>query len=388
MKTSLFLISILASISLFAQPFQVGHTTITFIDSSRNNRNIATEIYYPADVAGDNVPFTLANDGKFPVIGFGHGFVMTWDAYANIWNATVPEGFIIGFPKTEGGISPSHDEFGNDIAFVIAQLSALGNNSASLFYNRVDTMNCAMGHSMGGGAAFLAAQNNPAIKAMATLAAAETNPSAIQAASAISIPSLVFAGSNDCVTPPITNQLAMYNGLPASCKTYLSISGGSHCQMAESNFLCGIGESSCSPQPSISRADQHNVINRYLLPWLKYELKADCSAGHQFDSLLVMDPAITYLKSCILCSALSTQNQTNDSRVTIYPNPFNNEINIAISSTEPAEFTLYDLYSRRILQQSFTGKYYLDAQHIANGVYIYKVSMGGALIGLGKLVKQ
>lgn len=29
-----------------AQPFQVGHTTITFTDPGRNNRSIATEIYY------------------------------------------------------------------------------------------------------------------------------------------------------------------------------------------------------------------------------------------------------------------------------------------------------------------------------------------------------
>src|SRR5690242_57008 len=84
--------------NLFAQPFQIGHTTITLIDSTRNNRAIPTEVYYPADVAGNNVPVTLATGDKFPVISFGHGFVMTWDAYQNIWDALVPEGFIIAFP--------------------------------------------------------------------------------------------------------------------------------------------------------------------------------------------------------------------------------------------------------------------------------------------------
>ena len=115
------LLLILFCNNLIAQHFQVGHTTITLIDTSRSSRAIPTEIYYPADVAGNNVPFTIATNDKFPVISFGHGFVMTWDAYQNIWDAVVPEGFIIAFPKTEGSLSPSHAEFGKDIAFVISE---------------------------------------------------------------------------------------------------------------------------------------------------------------------------------------------------------------------------------------------------------------------------
>ena len=37
---------------VFGQPFLIGHTTITLVDGSRGNRNIPTEIYYPAEVAG------------------------------------------------------------------------------------------------------------------------------------------------------------------------------------------------------------------------------------------------------------------------------------------------------------------------------------------------
>jgi hypothetical protein len=51
---------------------------------------------------------------------------------------------------------------------------------------------------MGGGSSFLAVQYNPAITAIANLAAAETNPSAIAAAANITIPALVIAGANDC----------------------------------------------------------------------------------------------------------------------------------------------------------------------------------------------
>ena len=147
-----------------AQPYAIGHTTITIVDSSRGNRSISTEIYYPADAAGINVPMSTLNNEKFPVLIFGHGFLMTWDAYQNIWESLVPRGFIMAFPKTEGSISPSHLEYGKDLAYVSNQVYNLSLLPNTIFTNRVSFMNAVMGHSMGGGAAFLAAQLNPNIK--------------------------------------------------------------------------------------------------------------------------------------------------------------------------------------------------------------------------------
>lgn len=304
-KNIVAVLAISGSVSGYAQPFQTGHTSVTFNDPARSNRSIATEIYYPADVEGSNVPVTLAVQDRFPVLVFGHGFTMTWSAYENIWTGLAPQGFILAFPKTEGSLFPSHSAFAADLAFVAAQLQVLGQSSTSLFYQRIDSMSCVMGHSMGGGAAFLAAQQSPSIKAIATLAAAETSPSAINAAASLSIPSLLLAGGNDCVTPPSGHQIPMYNSLQSDCKTYISINGGSHCQMAEYNFYCAFGEATCSPSPAISRAQQHLVINRYLTPWLQSILKGDETAGEVFDSTLRVDPEVTWLKNCILCDQIA-----------------------------------------------------------------------------------
>ena len=386
MKINLFLLlAVLLCNNLFAQPFQVGHTTITLIDSSRNNRNIPTEIYYPADVAGNNLPVTTANNDKFPVLSFGHGFVMTWDAYQNIWDALVPEGFIIAFPKTETGFAPSHTEFGKDIAFVISELNKLGQNNSSLFYNRIDSMNCVMGHSMGGGAAFLAAQFSSSVKTLATLAPAETNPSAIQAATSLSIPSLILAGGNDCVTPPPANQIPMYDSLQSICKTFLSINGGSHCQMADNNFLCSFGEATCTPQPSITRAEQHIVINRYLLPWLNYELKGNCISGLQFDSLITVDTSIVFQKSCVLCNNVTIYENTPSFNFEIFPNPFNDKIFIQFNQTanEIGIIDLYAMNGNKILSQPFSNikahemlKLNLR-ENLPVGIYLLKVTIAG-----------
>lgn len=286
---------------------QIGHTTITFADPSRTGgfgsgggpgRQIQTEIYYPAATTGDNVPVTGNN---YPVIVFGHGFVMVWSAYQNIWEALVTQGYIVAFPRTEGGLPPSHGDFGLDLAYVAEQIQIKGaTDPAFFFYQKTAPTTALMGHSMGGGAALLGAQNNPNITAVAVLAAAETNPSAVTACAGINVPSLVFAGANDCVTPPPTNQILMYNALASKCKTYISITGASHCQFADDNFNCNFGEATCSPAPTISRAQQHTSIETYLIPFMNKYLKGTCAPNSNFDALLPIGTDITYNQTCIL----------------------------------------------------------------------------------------
>lgn len=278
----------------FSQPYPIGHMSMTLIDSSRQNRSVSCEVYYPADVAGDNVVFSSAIKDKAPVISFGHGFVMKWDAYQNIWEALVPNGYIVVFPTTESSLSPSHEELGKDLAFLIKKLQLLSKTPGSQFFNKVDTMNCVMGHSMGGGSAFLAAANDPAIKAIATLSAAETRPSAIASAKKITVPALVFSGSNDCITPPVTNQLPMYDSLGSSKKCYIEIKGGSHCLMADKSFTCSFGEGTCKPKPDITREEQHAIINKYLVLWLNYNLKKKKSSGVDFNKMLPSDKGVAY----------------------------------------------------------------------------------------------
>ena len=375
--------------SLWCQPFAIGHTTINFIDSSRGNRSIATEIYYPADVAGDNVPVTTATVQIFPVLTFGHGFVMSWDAYQNIWESMVPEGYIMAFPKTEGGISPSHLEFGKDLAFVSAQVFNLGMLQNSIFYNRVSSMNAVMGHSMGGGAAFLAPQFNTNIKSIVTLAAAETSPSAIAAANSIQIPALVIAGENDCVTPPSANQQAMYTSLGSTCKTYVEINGASHCQMANSNFLCSFGESTCNPQPTITRDQQHLVIEKYLTLWLEAQLKSDCAAGFEFNSLIDTDSRITYLKNCLQCAPLQNVSIQKENNILLYPNPFSTFLYLRNVNEGASVIKIYDSAARVISALKIeSDQDFMDTTSLSSGIYWYEIMTQDGFIERGKIIKN
>lgn len=297
-----------------AQPYSIGSTTITFSDASRSNRAVATDIYYPASTNGINV--SVAGTEKFPVVIFGHGFSMTVDAYQNIWSALVPQGYIVALPKTEGGLFPNHANFGRDLAFVVTALQSRGNTSGNIFSNRIASTSCVMGHSMGGGCSFLAMQYNPNITAVSALAPAETSTSAINAAATTTKPALLFTGSNDCVTPTSTNGGAIYNALASSCKTIINVSGGSHCQFANSNFNCSFGESTCLPGPTIGRSTQQAIVNSYLLPWLNVRLKNYCSQWTGMQGLLISDASITYQQACTTPFPCTTPLNTSTTGIT------------------------------------------------------------------------
>lgn len=367
--------------------YEIGHTSIIFTDPARN-RPIPVEIYYPADTWGENVPVAAPDDAGFPTISFGHGYLMPWDVYANIWTTLVPAGYIIGLPRTGGEIFPNHLDFGLDLAFVIQALQAEGENPASAFYEKIGPTSAVMGHSMGGGASILAAAANPNITALTNLAAAETNPSAIDMAAGVTIPTLLLAGSDDCVTPVSQHQMPIYNALASNCKTLITLTGGSHCQFAEYNLTCSLGELTC-PTPGIDRATQHELVNLFLLTWLAAKLTDNNAAWIDFENWLGDTQGITFNHTCQMVSIEPERTQPEVSLSFShrnYPNPFNRQTTIEYSllHTGRVELNIYNLPGQRVWRQDLglqaAGKHHLhwsgvdrNGQRLSSGSYIYQL---------------
>ncbi len=349
------LAALLGSLAQPAGAYEVGHSRTVYVDPARNNRQIDTEVYYPADLPGENVPVATPPAGGFPVIAFGHGFVMAATDYDFLWEGLVPEGYVICLPRTEGGFSPSHIELGRDLAFLCLRLQAAGADPGSPFFGKISTASAVAGHSMGGGASFLGAAAEPAITALFNLAAAETNPSAIAAAAQITIPALLFAGSLDCVTPPADHQRPMYAALSSGCKAYAELLGASHCQFAEYNFLCGLGETGC-PAPTITRAQQHQTTLDLLSPWLDHVLRGNSQAWNEFVSLLTSHSGITYLLDCPAADVAELAPQPAGAQVRLaalghaFPNPAVGRVSIAFQLQRPAAAALLiaDAAGRRV----------------------------------------
>jgi predicted dienelactone hydrolase len=290
MKKLLHAALLLLGHSAFAQ-FAIGHRTITYNDPSRNNRAIACEIYYPGVSAGDNVAVAA---GEFPIIVFGHGFVMQPTAYPNWKNEFVPQGFIMVFPSTETGASPVHQEFGLDLRFLATHMQTQGTNNASPFFQHITDRTAIMGHSMGGGATILGASGFAGVDCIVGLAPAETNPSAVSAGSNVSAPALILSGGSDGVTPPADHHIPIYDGLASDCKYFVDIENGSHCYFASSPGLCSFGE---FIPGSLSAADQREVSYAVCLPWFNYFLKDDCDAWDDFQTALSSETALGTINS-------------------------------------------------------------------------------------------
>lgn len=282
-----------------AAQYGVDNYSKTFQDSSRSNRNILTEIYYPVPLQGEDM---LSLDGQFPIILFGHGFLINWDTYQNLWDEFVPKGYIMVFPRTESGLNTDHQQFGWDLQFLVTKIQEEGDSNSSPIYNLVNNNTALMGHSMGGGASFLAADslcvnNNNQLKTIIGLAVAESSSngvSSIASALNVTIPALIISGSQDGVTPQGVHQLPIYNNLNSNYKTFISILGGGHCYFGNPNFFCDLGESASSNGISISRVEQQQVTFDFLNSWLDFTLKDDCEQQALFQDSLVNSNRIAY----------------------------------------------------------------------------------------------
>jgi len=359
---------LLLAIRLSGQNFAVGHSSVIFNDSARN-RAVPVEIYYPSDTAGDDVSIAT---GDFPSISFGHGFLMSWESYESYWKELVPLGYVLCFPTTEMSFSPSHQDFGLDLKFIIEQMQRESGDSASLFFNSISDKSAVMGHSMGGGASFLAAENSQKITALVNFAAAETNPSAIAAATKVAMPSLLFSGDDDCVTPAETNQNPLYDNLESKCKTLVSIINGGHCFFADENGTCSLGEAFCNPALDIVREEQLSITFEYLKPWLDFTLNDNQDAYLFFLDSLETSTRVNYFEAC---TTTKTEDFTSKKDIQVFPNPVAENLNVIVPQAAiESELLVYSLLGELVYKEQIFGKELnVNTTDFPTGLYLLSV---------------
>jgi len=248
--------------------YAVGYTDATVRASGRS---FSARIYYPATSAGSNKPVAT---GQFGAIAFGHGFLQANSKYAGTMSHLASWGFIVAAPNTNTGFNANHSAFADDLNASLTWLVAQDTTAGSRFNGKVNEAALGLsGHSMGGGASILAASRNPAVKTVANLAAAETNPSAAAAAANVRVPVQFIAGDKDTIAPVDQHTRKIYNG-KASAKQLRTIRGGSHCGFMDSSGLfCDNG--------TISRTVQLQITRRLLTTWFLYHLNGDTSREDQ-----------------------------------------------------------------------------------------------------------
>jgi dienelactone hydrolase len=247
----------------------VGNRTVTFIDSLRSNRNISSLVYYPATAEGSGTP--VLTGFRYPLISFGHGFTLNPSLYVALYRHLASWGYIVIAPSTETGFSPSHTNFAKDLVFVLKDMKRKGITAGDIFFNVVDSNYTGVfGHSMGGGCSFLAGSLDTGIKAISSLAAANTNPSSIAAISSIKNPVQLLSGQRDSIASYWSHQLPHYNNA-FPFKHIMNIKGGNHSQF---HLIAGLDDLVDNPA-TITRAEQQRLTRRYVTAFFNLFLKND-----------------------------------------------------------------------------------------------------------------
>ena len=91
--------------------------------------------------------------------------------------------------------------------------------------------------------------------------------------------------------------------------------------------------------------------------------------------------------SLVPCSSLGISNISKIPTINIFPNPTTSQLTITINNNEPSQIIIYDVTSRKIMEQKFIGTTILNIGTLAKGVYIYEVRNGKEAMK-GKVVKE
>ena len=332
---------------------QVAQTDWTLVDPDRDDREVPCMVWYPSD-----------NPGPYPTVVFAHGFVMAPGDYEGLAEALVGEGYVFVSIGTEQGFAPSHEAYGQDLAFVAEEISA--NAVGGVLDGAFDGRIAIGGHSMGGGASWLSAASNPPADAFFVFAPAETNPSAIASGASIEAPAMVVSGTEDAVTPSATQHEPIYEAAVNSpCRAFVSIPDGGHCGYADPGTLCDFGELGFQ---GLSHAEQLALSVSVVVPWLDAFLRDDPSGLDALEQAATSG-GLELTLSCVL----TVETQEPAAPEVFYQDPPSG-LTLLNPTNHPMQATLWSVHGQKVLQHTLEPA----AQWIPRVPYgLYVVTSGG-----------
>ena len=180
------------------------------------------------DAGLPGVVFAPVSGRGLPAIALGHGWLQPAIRYADTMRYLASWGFVVAAPDTQKGPIPSYGALSRDLSATLRLLATgrLGNGRVRVDDSKLGVL----GHSIGGGAAVLAAAADPSIGAVVTVTAAATHPSALEAATRVHVAGLHMVGADDKMADGDGTSIAGAWAGPVSLRT---VKGASHLGLAE-----------------------------------------------------------------------------------------------------------------------------------------------------------
>jgi dienelactone hydrolase len=160
------------------------------------------------------VVFTPRTGRDLPAIAFGHGWMQPPLRYHGLLRHLASWGIVVAAPGTQTGPFGSHRLYAADLSAALDACLGVRLGDVRVSPSRLGLA----GHSFGGGAAVLAAASDDRVKAVATLAAAESRPPASVAAKACRMPGMHVAAGDDLVAPGAAKSIAQNWGGPVQLR--------------------------------------------------------------------------------------------------------------------------------------------------------------------------
>jgi len=272
------LLLIFAAVPLLASPRQ---WTAAIADPDRPGRLVTTQILGPG-VATEPCPIVI----------IGHATMTSWDHYLYLAEPLAEDGWLVALPSTESGLTGDQWALAEDMLLLAR---ALGDGHPDLPPDIPPALNqswAMVGHSLGGGAAALAAAADLRVGVLALLAPQDrTRPSMIRQAPMIQASTLILGGEMDCmVTPPHEDQWPLYNALGSMTRAIGILQGGSHCGFAGTPEPCTTAELEC--EATMTAATQMEVTLALVQPWLDWQLRGRPEAGPLFFAAAQQDAVV------------------------------------------------------------------------------------------------
>jgi len=88
------------------------------------------------------------------------------------------------------------------------------------------------------------------------------------------------------------------------------------------------------------------------------------------------------------CFTVGIPEAINDFSFNLFPNPFKDNLSFNLNNNELLEITLFDITSRKIIQQKFTNNITLNTEQLSTGIYIYEIKNESRVIIRGKALKK
>lgn len=214
--------------------------------------------------------FTPRSGHGRPAIAFGHGWLQPPSRYTGLFRHLASWGFVVAAPATHRGPLASPRLFTADLGVALDVCSGVRLGDGEL---TVDPGKLAVGgHSIGGGCAVLEASEDSRVRAVFTLAASETRPSALDAARRCSMPALHLAAGEDLIAPPVGHSEAIAQAWAGPVQ-FRTLDGANHLGFTEGRhwselLLHGKGHGRTQ---SVSRA----LVTAFLLRVLTGERRYD-----------------------------------------------------------------------------------------------------------------